>query len=159
MTSLAVIFLAENILAIDGSFLFVFVSILVLIFVLNATLFRPINKVFEEREKMTGGTSHEARHLVKEYEKKVMQYEDGIKSARYEAYQFAEAQRRDALEDRQKLIAQTKAEAAVQIDAAKQEIARQSEVARLSLEKDAREMAGKISSSLLHRPVNAPEGV
>ena len=34
--SFAVLLLAENILAIDGSFLFAFISILLLIFILNA---------------------------------------------------------------------------------------------------------------------------
>lgn len=157
MTSFALI-LAENILAIDGSFLFVFISILLLIFILNATLFRPINKILEEREKRTGGASHEARDLIRDYEKKVMLYEDGIRNARHDAYQYAEAQRREALATRQDLIAQAKAEAATQIEAAKQEIERQTVTARLQLEKDAQAMAARISASILHRPVNAPEG-
>ncbi|HEX4951209.1 MAG TPA: hypothetical protein VFZ34_31420 [Blastocatellia bacterium] len=159
MTSLTLLLLAENILAIDGSFLFVFISILLLIFILNATLFRPINKVLEEREKMSGGASHEARDLIREYEKKVMRYEDGIRNARYEAYQYAEAQRREALADRQELIAQAKAEAATQIEAAKQEIAHQAAAARAGLEEEAKVMAAKVSASILHRPVTAPEGI
>lgn len=159
MTSLALVLLAENILAIDGSFLFVFISILLLIFILNATLFRPINKVLEEREKMGGGTSHEARDLIKEYEKKVMQYEDSIRNARNEAYQYAESQRRHALADRQDLLHQAKAEATAQIEAATQEIQQQTVQARTQLEKDAQAMAARISASILHRPVNAPEGI
>ena len=159
MTSLAFLFLAENILAIDGSFLFVFISILLLIFILNATLFGPINKVLEEREKKSGGTSHEARDLSKEYEKKVMLYEDGIRNARYDAYQYAEAQRREALAERQELMAQIKVEAATQIEAAKQEIGQQTVAARTQLDRDAVAMATTISASILHRPVNAPEGI
>ena len=159
MMSFAVFLLAENILAIDGSFLFAFISILLLIFILNATLFRPINKVLEDREKMSGGTSHEARDLIKEYDKKVMLYEDGIRNARHEAYQYAEAQRREALADREDLIAQAKAAAAAQTEAAKQEIAKETAVARKGLETEALAMAAKVSSSILHRPVNAPEGI
>ena len=158
MTSLAVIFLTENILAIDGSFLFVFIAILLLIFILNATLFRPINKILAEREKMSGGTSHEARHLIKDYERKVMLYEDGIRNARHEAYQYAEAQRREALADRQDLIAQAKTAATAHIEVAKQDIAQQAVRARTQLERDAQAMAASISASILHRPVNVPEG-
>jgi F-type H+-transporting ATPase subunit b len=157
--SFALLLLAENILAIDGSFLFAFISILLLIFILNATLFRPINKVLEDREKMSGGTSHEAKDLIKEYDRKVMQYEDGIRNARYEAYQSAEANRREVLADHQDLIAQAKAEAMAQIEAAKQEIAGQTAAARVGLEKEAMAMAAKVSTSILHRPVNAPEGI
>lgn len=159
MMSFAVLLLAENILAIDGSFLFIFISIFLLIFILNATLFRPINQVLENREKMSGGTSHEARDLIKEYDKKVMRYEDGIRNARHEAYQYAEAQRREALADRQDLIAQAKAEATAHIEAAKQDMAQQAATARASLAAEANTMAAKISASLLHRPVNAPEGI
>lgn len=158
MTSLALTLFAENILAIDGSFLFVFISILLLVFILNATLFRPINQVLEEREKMSGGTAHAAHGLLKEYEKKVMLYEDGIRNARHEAYQYAEAQRREALAARQDVIAQVKADATTQIEAAKQEIAAQTVVARTQLENDAQAMAATISASILHRPVTAPGG-
>lgn len=159
MMSFAVLLLAENILAIDGSFLFAFISVLLLIFILNATLFRPINKVLEDREKMSGGTSHEARDLIKEYDKKVMLYEDGIRNARHEAYQSAEAKRREALADQQDLMAQAKAEATAQIEAAKQEIAHQTIIARTGLEGEAMAMAAQVSASILHRPVNAPEGI
>ena len=159
MTSFALLLLAENILAIDGSFLFVFISILLLVFILNATLFRPINKVLEDREKMSGGTSHEARDLIKEYEKKVMLYEDGIRNARHEAYQYAESQRHEALAVRQDLIAEAKANATAQLEAAKQEIANQAAAARVGLEKEAMAMAAKVSTSILHRPVTAPEGI
>ena len=158
MMSFAVLLLAENILAIDGSFLFAFISVLLLIFILNATLFRPINKVLEDREKMSGGTSHEAKDLIKEYDKKVMLYEDGIRNARHEAYQSAEAKRREVLAERQDLIAQAKAEATAQIEAAKQEIANQTTIARTDLEGEAMAMAAQVSASILHRPVNAPEG-
>jgi len=159
VTSFALLLLAENILAIDGSFLFVFISILLLVFILNATLFRPINKVLEDREKMSGGTSHEARDLIKEYEKKVMLYEDGIRNARHEAYQYAESQRHEALAVRQDLIAEAKANATAQLEAAKQEIANQAAAARVGLEKEAMAMAAKVSTSILHRPVTAPEGI
>ncbi len=159
MTSLAVMFLAENILAIDGSFPLIFISIILLIFILNATLFRPINKILEERDKLGGGASNEARHLIKEYDKKVMMYEDGIRNSRLEAFQFAEAQRNEALAEREDLIFQTKAETATQIENAKQEVLNQSTEARTKLESDARQMAASITSNLLRRPVNAPGGL
>jgi F-type H+-transporting ATPase subunit b len=159
VTSLAVMFLADNILAIDGSFLLIFISIILLIFILNATLFRPINNILAEREKMGGGASNEARHLIKEYDKKVMMYEDGIRNARLEAFKFAEAQRSEALAEREDLISQSKAETATQIENAKQEVLRQSTEARTKLENDARQMAASITSNLLRRPVNAPGGL
>lgn len=158
MLNLALIFLSENILAIDGSFLFVFVSIILLIFILNATLFKPINKILEERDGLSGGTSHEAKRLLKEYEQKVNRYENGIRGARNEAYQMAENVRKDVLARRQEAVTAAKAEVTAQIESVKKEIAANAAAAQASLEKDARSMAASITSNLLHRPVNAPEG-
>jgi F-type H+-transporting ATPase subunit b len=153
VTSIAVMFLADNILAIDGSFLLIFISIILLIFILNATLFRPINNILEEREKMGGGASNEAKHLIKEYDKKVMMYEDGIRNARLEAFQIAEANRKETLAEREDLLFQAKAATGIEIENAKQEILNQATEARTKLENDARQMAASITSNLLRRPV------
>jgi F-type H+-transporting ATPase subunit b len=158
VTSLAAILLAENILSIDGSFLFVFVSIILLIFVLNATLFKPINRVLEERERLSGGRLAEARQLLARYEERLRHYEEQVRAARAEAYRHAEEQRRQALAARQEALAAVKSEVAGEIAAARREISEQSEAARAALGREARQMAARISSQILQRPVSAPEG-
>jgi len=162
VTSLAVSMIAlqaDNILSIDGSFLFIFISILCLIFVLNATLFRPINQVLDERERLSGGRLTEAQQMLAQYEERLRRYEEQIRAARAESYQRLEAQRRQALAARQEMITQAKAEAAAQIAAAKQEIAAQASAARDQLEREARALAASISSQILQRPVTTPEGI
>lgn len=159
MTILATFLQGDNILSVDASFLFVFISVILLIFILNATLFKPINRVLEEREKLSGGRLGEARQLLAQYEERLQKYEGQIRAARAEAYQYAEEQRRQALARQQELTAQVKAEVGQQIAAAREEISTQSAAARTNLERDAREMAARISSQILHRPVNTPEGI
>ncbi len=149
-----VLALAESVLSLDGSFLFVFISILILIYVLNRTLFKPINQILEERERLGAGRMSEARQLLVEYEQRLKRYEDQIRAARSEAYQHLEAQRREAGLARQRMIAEVKAETAAQIDAAKQEIGHQATAAKQNLENEARAMAATISSHILHRPVS-----
>ncbi|HYW70183.1 MAG TPA: hypothetical protein VE961_04070, partial [Pyrinomonadaceae bacterium] len=56
--------LAGSVLSIDGSFLFIFFSILLLIYVLNRTLFKPINQVLDERERLGAGRISEARRML-----------------------------------------------------------------------------------------------
>ncbi len=150
-----VLALAGNVLSIDGSFLFIFVSILILIFVLNRTLFKPINRVLEERERLGAGRMTEAKQLLARYEERLNRYEEQLRGARSEAYQHLESQHRESLTARQQMIAQVKAETAEQIAAAQDEIAKQSEAARQNLENEARAMAATISSQILHRPVSA----
>lgn len=155
MISPALVILASgnSILSIDGSFLFVFVLIICLIFILNRTLFRPITNILEERERLGIGRSAEARRLLKEADERARNYEAQIRAARAAAYQQVEARRREMKIQRQNLMAAAKKDAEAQIAAARAEIVAQSNTARSTLEHDAREMAANISSQLLRRPV------
>jgi len=147
--------LAGSVLSIDGSFLFIFFSILLLIFILNHTLFKPINQVLNERERLGAGRIGEARRMLGEYEERLKRYESQLREARGEAYQLLEDERRESALSRQRMITEVKAEMSAQIGAAKQEIAKQAAGAKQSLENEARAMAGAISSQILHRPVGA----
>lgn len=147
--------LAESVLSIDGSFLFIFFSILLLIYILNHTLFKPINRILDERERLGVGRIGEARRMLGEYEERLKKYESRLREARGEAYQRLEVERRESTLERQRMIAEVKAETTERIDAAKREIAEQASGAKQSLEKDARAMAATISSRILHRSVSA----
>lgn len=145
--------LAGNVLSIDGSFLFVFISIFVLIFLLNSTLFKPINKVLDERERLGVGRLAEAKRMLGQYEERLHRYEEQLRAARAESYQQLEARRREALAARQESMNSIKAETAAMIAEAKEEVGRQAAGARQDLEREARAMASTISSQILHRPV------
>jgi F-type H+-transporting ATPase subunit b len=147
--------LAESVLSIDGSFLFIFFSILLLIYILNRTLFKPINQVLEERERLGVGRIGEARRILGEHEERLKRYESRLREARGEAFQHLESERREAAHMRQRMIAEVKAETTAQIDVAKQEIAKQAAGAKQSLEKEVRAMAATISSQILRRSVSA----
>jgi len=147
--------LAESVLSIDGSFLFIFFTILLLIYVLNHTLFKPINQVLDERDRLGAGRIGEARRMLGEYEDRLKRYESQLREARGEAYQRLEAERKETALMRQRTIAQVKSETSAQIDDAKQEIAKHAAGAKQNLESEARAMAGAITSQILHRPVGA----
>src|SRR5215813_2627444 len=138
--------LAGNVLSIDGSFLFIFFTILLLIYILNHTLFKPINQVLNERERLGAGRIGEARRMLGEYEDRLKRYESQLREARGEAYQRLEAERKETALMRQRTIAQVKSETSAQIDDAKQEIAKHAAGAKQNLESEARAMAGAITS-------------
>ena len=54
----------------DGSLLIHVALILLMIWVLNRTLYKPINKVLEARERNKGGHSSEAEGLLKEVDER-----------------------------------------------------------------------------------------
>ncbi len=147
--------LAESVLSIDGSFLFIFFSILLLIYILNHTLFKPINQILDDRERLGAGRIGEARRMLGEYEERMKRYESQVRDARGEAYQRLETERRETSLARRRMIAEVKADSSSQIEAARREISEQAVGAKKNLETEARAMAGAISTQILHRPVGA----
>ena len=90
----------------DGTLLLHILIILVMIFVLNATLYKPINRILEAREKRTKGRLSEAEEIIKSVNQKLSEYERQLRQARGEAYAFAESQRGAALKERQEKLNQ-----------------------------------------------------
>ena len=151
MTALA---LAESIqLVPDGTIFLHIAIILVMVFLLNRILFRPVNRVLEERESHTRGRSLEARETVKRVEESLSQYERSLRAARAESYQLLERQQSEAAEERRSRIGQVRTEVEGAIDEQKRLIREQSEEARSSLEGEARRVAANISAQILGRPV------
>ncbi len=54
----------------DGTLFLHIAIILVMVFVLNHTLFKPINRILEERERRTRGRTGEAREICSEWMKR-----------------------------------------------------------------------------------------
>ncbi|MBK9314616.1 MAG: ATP synthase F0 subunit B [Acidobacteria bacterium] len=155
MNGMTVYAFAGSVLSIDGSFLFIFFSIILLIFILNRTLFKPINQILDERERLGAGRMAEARQMLVQYEERLAGYEDQIRAARAEAYQHLETQRKQSLVARQEMVVQMRAETSEQVQAARREIEKQVAGAKQNLESEARAMAATISSRLLNRPVSS----
>src|SRR3989442_5826749 len=74
----------------DGTLLLHILIILVMIFVLNATLYKPINRILEAREKRTKGRLSEAEEIIKSVNEKLSEYERQLRQARGEAYSRSE---------------------------------------------------------------------
>ncbi len=146
---------AENpVLVPDGTIILHIIIILVMVYVLNATLFKPINRVLEERERRTRGRSGEAKDIIEQVEQKLAAYERSLREARSEGYRLMEHERAEAIRERQ-----------IKVDAVREEVMRlaeeekgvinaQAEAARASLIQDAGAIATEISAHILHRPVS-----
>jgi len=147
--------LAGNVLSIDGSFLFVFVSIFVLIFLLNRTLFKPINQLLDERDRLGAGRLAESKGLLARYEERLAGYEESLRVARSAAFSELEVARREALARRSAAIEEVRAETTGLVATAKEDIARQAVQVRETLDLESRAMAASISAKILNRPVSS----
>jgi len=146
---------AENTIQLvpDGTlFLHIFLIVL-MVFILNVTLFRPINKILEERERHTHGRSDEAREILKRVDNNVGKYEHSLREVRAEGYQLLERQRTEAMSLRQGELNALRGELAQTVEQEKSAIDTQAQQAQVSLEGDTRRIAGEISHQILGRPV------
>ena len=92
----------------DGTLFIHIALILLMIWVLNRTFFRPINRVLESRERSKGGRSSEAQEILKQIGEKQSHYNSAMLKARSEGYEMIEQQRSEAVAVRQEKSAWSK---------------------------------------------------
>lgn len=145
--------LAENSIQLvpDGTLILHIALIILMVFVLNITLFRPINKVLEEREMRTRGRSGEAQDILGRVESGLRQYEISLREARLEGYHLLEAQRADAMAARQDQLSALREELRGLVEEQKGSIQVQTDAARNALASDAQRLAAEISNQVLRR--------
>jgi len=136
----------------DGT-LFLHIAIIVLmIYLLNKTLFSPINKILAERERHTRSGTGEAHDILQRVANSMNRYERSLRDARTEGYRLLEQERATALLERQGLLDSLRVEIESSTEEQKNLLRTQTEQARTSLEADARKIAAEISSQILNRP-------
>jgi F-type H+-transporting ATPase subunit b len=146
---------AENpVLVPDGTIILHIIIILAMVYVLNATLFKPINRILEERERRTRGRSGEAKGILQQVEENLASYERSLREARSEGYRLMEQERGEAMRERQIRVDAVREEVTRLAEAEKSVINAQAEEARASLMQDAGAIATEISAHILHRPVS-----
>ena len=138
----------------DGTLFLHILLILAMVFILNATLFKPINRILEERERRTRGRSGEAHDILQRVEEKMTHYERTLREARAAGYQLMEQERAAALGERQARLDVVKGEISRSVAEEKEAIHEQVEEARGTLDQEARRIAADIGSQILHRPIS-----
>ncbi|MCA1573199.1 MAG: ATP synthase F0 subunit B [Acidobacteria bacterium] len=141
----------------DGTLILHAAIIIIMVVVLNRTLFRPINRILEERDRRTRGVLSEAERMLVSIDQSLRQYEQTLRGARAEGYQLLERQRAEAVRERERQIASARELLSQQTSTEKQQIRSQAEVVRTTLSKEARKIALIIASRILGRSV-AREG-
>jgi len=140
-----------SVLAVDATAVIVFLTALLLIWILNPLLFNPINRVLEEREYRTQGYHSETKSMLAECDHKLARYEAALRRARAETYEILEQRRKEALQHRAQIIETAKQEMAECLTVAQQQIRRQVADAQTQLAAESQIFAERIATSLLGR--------
>jgi len=133
----------------DGTLFIHIALILLMIWILNRTLFRPINKVLEERENSRGGHGGAAEAILKEAGEKESKYNAEILDARSKGYETIEKELKKATELRDKKIAEAKAEVAELLESGRSEIKTLTGDAKVEIALEANKMADSIAATIL----------
>src|SRR5262252_3041417 len=133
----------------DGTLILHVLIILVMVYVLNATLYKPINQILDSREKRTRGRLSEAQEVMQSVNEKMAEHERSLRQARAEAYAHAESERAAAMKERQQKVNELRGQLSQSIAKEKSAIEEQATQARASLEVEAHELARAISSRVL----------
>jgi len=127
------------------------VLFLMLVFPVNALLFKPIFRVLDEREERIAGTRSRAQQLEDSAHEALERYQSSVQAVRDEA----EQQRRSLLESaRSEALAATgeaRSEVEGRLDGARSEIAASLESARVTLRSQSQEIAREAASRVLGR--------
>ena len=140
--------IAENSIQLmpDGTLFLHIALILLMIALLNATLFKPINRILAEREQRTRGRSGEAHGILRRVDERLAEYERSLREARAEGYRLLEQQRAVVMTERQNKLSATRSQIESLTNQEKETLRSQSEMARARLEEDARRAANDIAS-------------
>ncbi len=123
--------------------------ILIMIWILNRTFFRPINRILDSRDRNKGGQFTEAEGILNQATAKESEYKNGLLEARNESYEMIEKERNAALELKQNKVAEVKQEVAAMLETELNELEQQASTAKSAIAEEAKNMADKISSNIL----------
>lgn len=134
----------------DGTIFLHIAMILVMIWVLNRTLYRPINKVLQSREKHHGGGGPtEADTIRKEAVDKESRYKTEMLDVRSKAYEMIESEQKSAAALREKELSEAKVEVAQTLEKGKAQIEKQTVEMHTAVRADAEKNADSIAAKVL----------
>lgn len=133
----------------DGTIFIHIALILLMIWILNRTFFRPINRVIDARERNKGGRFGEAESILREVSEKQTKYNQAMLEARTKGYEMIEAERAAAVANREAKIGATKEETERRLAKEKAQLEAQTIEARRAIAAEADRLADKISANIL----------
>lgn len=133
----------------DGTLLIHVALILIMIWILNRTFFRPINEVIASREKNKGGRSSEAEEIMNDVGKKREKYNLAMRDARSKGYDIIDKERTKALAKKDAKVAATKDAVAVAFETESANLDGETAAARAAIESEAEQLANKIAATIL----------
>ena len=128
-------------------------NFLILMFVLNIILYKPLMKLMDDRQKRIDDANEQVRSLDATVEQKVADYEETLRRARAEAMEERDSVKATGTDAAKDILGKAREEVSEMIQGFKSKAAAEKEEARLLLKKQTRQIALEISEKVLGRGV------
>jgi F-type H+-transporting ATPase subunit b len=125
------------------------VLLILLHFYLKAVLFKPLDRVMEERRKLTEGARETAQASLAAATRKADEYEAKLRDARAAVYKQQEEIRKRWLEEQAQQATEARARSESAVKAAREAIAQDAAAARKSLQDTSATVADQIVATVL----------
>lgn len=138
-------------IALDNTFFIQIGLFIVLIFILNILLYKPILKIMEERGKKLSGLDSEAKSIDSDVEMRLANYETKIDRARDKGQAQRAVTKKEGLDREVEISAAAQSDALQTLSEAKDKIAKEKKKALTALKKLNKEIAQSIAEKALGR--------
>src|ERR1041384_4282683 len=109
----------------------------VMVFILNRTLLKPINRILAERERQDEGSLQEAQMMAAETEETLKRYNDALHEARVDGYKLLEKERAEGLKQKDEALRLYREQTSQEVAARVETTRRQEESVKKELEAQA----------------------
>ena len=138
--------------------LFVLLGLFLLLYVfLRGALFRPVLRLFEEREKRIEGVKVEAREMQEKATAALAQYETFLREARTQGVLEKEALRQEGHRLAREIVDAVRKETAAELAKGKAALHAELATAQAAIDRETAALAQQAATRLLGRPVRAIE--
>lgn len=137
--------------SVDGSIVLQIVNFLVLIWVLNMVLYKPIRKILLERKKKVTGLQSAIDGSSQQVDAKENAYAEGVRQARAAGQKEKEALMQAAVEEEKTIIGKINDSAQAELKQVKVKIAQEMGAVKAALEKEVDAFADAIGQKILGR--------
>jgi F0F1-type ATP synthase membrane subunit b/b' len=128
-----------------------FFLILLLSLFVKYLYLKPLEKVLDERFRLTEGARKAAEESLKNADSKVAEYQDALNKVRHEIYQEQAAFLQKFHAEQSELAQAVRMESDARVAAIKLSIAKEADAAREGLESQAEALASQIADAILNR--------
>ena len=128
-------------------------NFIVLVFILNIVLYRPIRNILIQRKEKIGGLEQTVENAIGDLAEKEATYASGIREARKKGLQEKDALVNAATEEEKAIIDRINAEALAELITVKEKVAKEVDMARDALLREVDSFANDIGAKILGRAV------